>query len=419
MYQLVSAIARSNVPGSRWGDLAIASITMGELFSQYEKVYARLTNQFYTGVRVLDLDDIRAMNPSPTETFAEFLTNNGEANLPVQQISVSFKTKYAQYSDVFKARYQIAPISPLGHIDSTILLEDREWLSITPKRSGIDMREFFKYCLVTVNGFVHRTDADSQRVYVVDGMKTCRISNMNTCGMISFAHIGELEFVGITPEMIYKRDNTVPYKSRMYIDVGAPRPGKTAFLVLGGYLHALDKKTFTQVGDSTFSINFLNFPLRDRYFDSFQSIDLKPLGLDHQPSNPVRIDDAELHSDQVLVKYATLSQSFIVFVDNAHLFVEREALPRSNLFNTYIGYEKPKWPLIVQAGKLSDYWSVEEAGRWAITCKDGRRNNYDYNTTLEENIVCIDNARTPQDQTTMSLAHFLKVGTDILVQTGV
>jgi hypothetical protein len=418
MYQLVSAIARSNVPGAHWGDLAIASITMGELFSQYEKVYARLTNPFYTGVRVLDLDDVRALDPIPTQTFAEFLTSTGTGTLPVQQISVSFNTKYARYSDVFKARYNIDPISPLGHIGSTILLEDRDWLSITPQRSGIDMRDFFKYCLVTVNGFVHRTDADSQRVYVIDGMKTCRIANMNTCGMISFAKVGALEFVSITPDMIYKRDNAVPYKSRMYIDAQTARPGKTAFLVLGGYLHAMDGKTFNQVGDATFSINFQNFPLRDRYFDSYKTIDLTPLGLDHQPSNPVRIDDAELHSDEVLVKYATLSQSFIVFVDNPHVFVEREALPRSDLLNTYIGYEKPVWPIIVQAGKLSDYWSVEEAGRWAITCKDGNRNNYDYNTTLEENIVCIDDARTPQDPTTMSLAHYLKMGTDVLVQTG-
>lgn len=418
MFQLVSAIARSNLPGSRWVDLAIGGITLGDLFSQYDKVYARLTNPFYTGVRTLDLDDIRVFAPNPTLTFSDFLTETGSGNLPVQNVNYSVKTKYAGYNDAFKAKYDIQPISPLGHIDSTILLEDRDWLSMVPKRSGIDMREFFKYCLVTVNGFVHRTDADSTRAYVIDGMKSCRISDLNNCGIISFSKIGALEFVSITPEMIYKRDDAVPYKSRMYIETDVARPNKTPMLVLGGYLHVLDANTFTQVGDKTFCINFQNFPLRDRYFDSYKMIDLSVLGLDHQPSNPVRIDDAELHSDQVLVKYATLSQSFIVFVDNPHIFVEREALPRSNLFNTYISYKKPEWPLVVQAGKLSDYWSVHEAGRWAITNKDGRRNNYDYNTTLEENIVCIDDARTPQNRTTMSLAHFLKVGTDILVQTG-
>ena len=49
MYQLVSAIARSNTAGARWASLDIGPIQLGDLSSQYEKVYAVLTNPFYTG----------------------------------------------------------------------------------------------------------------------------------------------------------------------------------------------------------------------------------------------------------------------------------------------------------------------------------------------------------------------------------
>lgn len=416
MYQLVSAIARSNKAGSRWVSLDIGSKLMGDLFSQYEKVYAVLTNPFYTGQRTLDLDDAKSFKPSPTRTFNDFLTDIGTQSLPTANYTYSVTTKHVGYSDGFKANYKIQPISPLGHIGSNIAPGDRDWLSIT--RAQTDMNLFFKNCLVTVNGFIHRTDCDGERIYVIDGMKSCRQSGMNTLGITSFLNVGELEFVNITPSMIYKQDPTVPYSSRMFIDGLTARPGKTPMLVLGGYLHVLDQNTFTQVGDQTYCINFQNFPLRERYFDSVKMIDLKPLGLDHQPANAMRTDAAELESDAVLVKYATLSQSFLVFVDNAHIFVERQALAQTRIHNTYTSYVKPRWPLIVQAGKFSDYWSVYEDKQWAITNKDARRNNYDFNTTTEENIVCIDESRTPWNRTTLSLAHFLKIGTDQLVKTG-
>lgn len=416
MYQLVSAIARSNKAGARWASLDIGSMLLGDLASQYEKVYAVLTNPFYTGEKTLDLANIESLQPSPARTFNEFLTDIGTQTLPMEDHTYSITTRYVGYSDGFKANYKIQPISPLGHIGSNIQPADRDWLSVTRDETDMDM--FFKNCLVTVNGFIHRTDGDGERVYVMDGMKSCRHSGMNTLGITSFLNVGELEFLTITPDMIYKREVDVPYISRMYINSQVPRPGKTPMLVLGGYLHVLDAETFMQVGEHQFAINFQNFPLLDRYFDSVKMIDLDPLGLDHQPSNPMRIDVAELRSDAVLVKYATLSQSFLVFVDNPRIFVERHGLGRSRIWNTYISDVKPQWPLVVGAGKFSDYWSVYEDKKWALTNKDGVRNNYDFHTTTEENIVCVDDARLPWNRTTLSLAHFLKIGTDHLVQSG-
>lgn len=420
MYQLVSAIGLANTPGARWTDLNIGLMALGDLFVNYEKVYASLSNPLYQGTETLDLDSIKSMPVSPTVLFNDFLTGLGDTSLPTTGRQYSFTTKFAGHNDAIKAGYKILPISPLGHIGSTILVQDRDWLSMT--KVGINYDTFYKHCLVNVNGFIHRTDTDGERIYVIDGMKTARVSNKNTVGITSFMNVGELEFVNITPDMIYHwiddQGNEVPYKSRMYIDTSTARPTKTAMLVLGGYLHILDPKTFTQVGEKTFCINFQNFPLRDRYFDSFQEIDLTSLGLDHTTTNPVRIDAAELSSDDVLVKYATLSQSFLVFVDNDQVFVEREALPRTRIYNTYVSYVEPKYPMVVQTGKLSNYWAKEDNGQWSITNTDGRRNNYDYNTTTEENIVCIDNARTPQKPTTLSLAYFLKIGTNVLSHTG-
>ena len=189
-------------------------------------------------------------------------------------------------------------------------------------------------------------------------------------------------------------------------------------LVLGGYLHLLDQRCFQRISGSIYAINFRALPLRDRYFESVDVLDLKSLGLEHTPQNEYEISDAQLHSDEVLVKYMTLSQSFLVFVDCENLFVEREVLRRSVTPHRYTSYTDAIYPLITGAGKVSNYWPVKEDGQWSLGVSDGVRGNYLFNTTLQDNITCIDNARDPSNPVELSRAQFIKIGTDVRIETG-
>lgn len=416
MYQLVSAHAKTGVAGSRWQSVDLSTMLMADIFRLYESVYAVLTNPLYTGQQSLDLNLIRTTGEALMQTFNDYLTSLGSASLPTTTTAYSVSTKYVKYRNARKANYTIEPISPLGSIGSSILVQDRQWLSVT--RAETDMNLLFNSCLFTVNGFIHRSDSDGIRVYVEDGMKSARIAQRTQLGITSFRELGSLNFVNITADMIHRRYADTPLSSRMYIDVGQHYEG-TPMLVLGGYLHVLDPNVFSRVSDTIFVINFQNFPLRDRYFESLDRIDLSPLGLDHQPSNLRRIDDAELHSDLVLTKYATLSQSFLVFLSNEDLFLARHAMARTHIPNAYIGYTEPQYPMIGGVGRLYDYWSQKATfrDRWAINVDDGIRNNYEFDTTLPQNIVCIDDGRTPGDPVEWSRTQWLVMGADFLNHT--
>jgi hypothetical protein len=411
MYTFVSALAKTSAAGSRWQTVDLSTMVMSDIFRLYESAYAVLTNPLYTGQQSLDMNLIRAQAESSSLTFADYLAGLGNEALPTTTTSYSVTTKYAHYRNARRANYTIEPISPLGSMSSSILVQDRDWLSVTRENTDIDL--LFKSCLFSVNGFIHRSDSDGHRVYVEDGMKSARHSGHTQLGITSFRELGELQFVSITPEMIHRRYADTPLASRMYIDVGQHYEG-TPMLVLGGYLHVMDPSTFSRVSDTIFVINFQNYPLRDRYFESVKRIDLSSLGLDHQPADSSRIADDELHSDDVLIKYATLSQSFLVFLSNEDLFLERHAMQRTRIPNLYTAYTQPKYPMLGGVGRLLEYWDQKQYNRWQVSVDDGIRDNYEFDTTLQQNIVCIDDGRTPGDPVEWSRTQWLVMGADFL-----
>jgi hypothetical protein len=412
MYALVSAIGKLKAVGSRWTSLSVAAVTLSTLFRNYEEVYLVLSNPFYEGNRTLILSSIRDENLSSELTVSQFLINNGNETLPVVEDLYQINTQWAKYSDAFRSHYKVEPIASSGHINSSIPLSERTWLSLT--RAETNYQLFFKSCLVTINGLIHRTDTDGNRIYVVDGMKSCRHSGRNQIGITSFQKLGELEFMAISEAMIHRRYADEPLKSRVYIDIGTAKPNKLPMLVVGGYLHLLDSRTFFQVSDTVYAYNIRNVPWRERYFESKELIDLSHFDLEVFNHNDNQVTESELYSDEIIKKVFTLSQSFIVWIDNTDLFVEREALRRSTLPNMYTSHIEPIYPLTTGYGKLSEYWRVKEHNQWAVNVADGLKWNYDFNTTTESGLVSYDNSASPFNPLEYSRAHFMKIGCDAL-----
>jgi len=413
MYTLVSAIGKSKTPGSRWTSIDIAQLPLADLYRDYEEVYAVLSNPFFATNRTLILSQIKEQNAANTFTLPDLLSTIDDEALPTTDDLYHIETSWAKYSDAFRARYKVEPISPIGHIGSTIPASERNWLSLS--RRNTDYHLFHKSCLVTINGLIHRTDTDGERVYVVDGMKSCRHSGMNQIGITSFREIGDLEFVPITDDMVHRRYVDEPLSERVYLDIGQPKPGKLPMLVLGGYLHLLDERTFFQISDTLYAFSPRNIPWRERYFESKPLIDLSGFELEVFNHNENQVSETELFSDSVIRKYFTLSQSFLVFVNCDHIFSERHQLKRTVLPNMYTSHTEPSFPLLTGYGKLSDYWKTKEDGQWAINIADGIRWNYSFNTAPEPGLISYDSSSPPYNPLERTIASFWKIGSDKIV----
>lgn len=411
MYTLVSAIAKPISGGGRWSNVDIGGLTFSQLFSTYSRVIATLSNPFDPANTSLDLAKIEWSVSDPSITFNQFLANNGSKTLPTSTTLPVISTKYAKFKDAFLAGYKVTPIAPNAAPDSQLPQADKKWLYLTKDKNNWAL--FKNSCMVTVNGYFHFIDADSTGGYVRDGMTSQTVSRQNQIGIYSFAELGTLTYVDLQPSMIYKHSSDLGLSGGMYIDVGQSISQKTVMLVLGGYLHVLDDKTFTRVGDTVIKIDFGNYPLLDRYYESKRYLDLSAMGLDHTQNDPEQIAVAQLYSDAVLTAYATLSQSFIVLLDNTEIFRESQDVRKLKVPGIYVSYVKPEYPLITGVGKVSEYWPHKEAGQWGLAIRDPYLYNRIYNTTTAKKENSVSDNRVTTRPFVLSPARFLKIGSDV------
>lgn len=417
MYELISAIGLPKVGVKRWQEIQISNVPMVSIYSTYESVYLTLKSTFNQNVFLtLDLEEIKARASVLNDTLSQFLVSNGNTTLPTVQGKYTIENKYVKYRDAVRSGYKITPVDQNGILNSPIPYPDRDWLALT--KQDTDYHRMQSRCLVSVNGMFHLTDTDGNKLLVVDGAKSRRLCGQTNVGIHSFNNVAELDLIPITDSMIHRRYPDIPLSKVMYIDTGLNLNGKTLGIVLGGYLHILDRKTFYRISDSIVAIEFQNYPILERYFESKKYIDLSSLGLDLDENNPDLVNYPQLTSDIVLRKYATLSQSFLVAINSLDIFVEREELPTSKIPGTFISYNKPVYPLFTGYGRVSEYWVTEEKPFWSLNVVNDQMDNYMFQTFDTSNLNNINNVKDPKDPYEYGRGHYLKIGLSLRTLTG-
>jgi hypothetical protein len=413
MYVFISSLVKLLNGDKQWMETDISNIPINQLYLTYSKVIVILSNQFLPENVAVDLITLNPDREGLSLTVNELLLLNGNKTLQTLPYIPTFSTKFAKYADAFHAGYKVEPINSIASFSSNLPAGDKTWLRLTKPKVDYDM--FHKSCLVNVNGFFHLIDSDINGAYVVDGMTSLHLSNHNQIGVYSFKDIGQLTYIPITANMVYKQRPEQLYKDSACINVGIDISNKTVMLVLGGYLHVLDTKTFTAINDKAIRIDMANLPLLDRYYDSKDYIDLSSYNLSTTSRNHNQISIQEFFSDEVLLKYLTLSQSFIVILDNPDIFVNRQAIHVTSLPDMFVGYTPPLYPVVVNNGKITNPWYTYEDGQYSITCRDTLKKNYMYNTIDPTIVNSVDNALESTKPFSMSKAYNLIIGSSTLV----
>jgi len=411
MYTLVEAIARPIGGGGRWTAIALGDMLLPSVFSTYDQVLATLTNPYLSGKVCLDLATIRADYGSQDITFNSFLEVQGNVTLDTSDTLPVLKTRYAKYNDAIRAKYHVQSIHPSAALDAQLPASERTWLLMT--KAGLDYNLFYESALVSVNGFIHPTDVSQDGIYVKEGMVSRNMSGKAEIGVYSFRELGKLSFVPITPEMVYKQDASQLFKDRAHVDLGIDVSNKTVMLVLGGYFHVLDERTFYRVSDSAFAVVFNNLPLFDRFYDSRKYIDLSSLNVEISDNNPSHFSVEDLLSDAALRAYLTLPQSFFVILDNPNVFVEYAPVRTTMLPGLYISDVPPAYPLLSEIGKMVNYWYHYENEQYSITATDAYRHDYNYRTVAARNALSLGDTRNTARPLANGDLRYLQIGADL------
>lgn len=414
MYTYVNAIVKDRGRTGRWHEADLRALNLFDLWQHYAKVYLVLTHPSLPDPVSLDMELVRdhLSKINFGTTVVQWLTDLGNATLPTSTTLPKIEPKYVRYRDARQAGYDIDLVHRTAHPDAE--LPNGAKTDLVMRKPGVDYTKFFESCLVSVNGMFHRTDHSPTEAYVIDGGLSGRIANDNQVGITSFEQVGKIEIVPITPEMIFKSNPAQKLGDWADIRIGRDTTNKAVFMVIGGYLHVQDKLVKV-IGDGFVRVDFNNYPLPERYFESRKLIDLSSLTAHMTEKNGSydQVALSELYSDEVITAYLTLSQSFFVLVDHPDVFVERLQLEVSQSPGVYFSDVVPEYPVIVGLGRMHEYLDVSEDGQYVLMGRGNLDSYYNFETTHWLTDNSIDPTRSTLNPTKFSRGYFLKIGRDL------
>lgn len=389
MYTFINAICLSRSIGSQWHEVDLTDILVYDIYVQYSKVYLILHNDILETDVNVDFDSLKIQYSSYNGTLSELLISLGNIALTTVETIPSTEVKYAKYSDAFRSKYKI-DIARAGIVTpDSYPVDDMHDLMITRPGFSTDVSLLHSHCLLSVNGFYHMTDADDSKAYVYNGADTMRKGRNNQLGILSFLDVGALTKIKLQKDNIVGQTAESPLSEKIYFSVSEDLDNKSYILVLGGYLVFPETDIFWRNGTHSFALDLNRLRYLERIYEASLYMDMSALGLTSQSFAPDAINVQEVWSDAIIKNYLTLSQSYLVLVDIPYLLTNKIHLRHASLPGMFTAYQNPVYPLIVNDGKVAEYWKVHEDGHWAVSVQDSFYRNYILSqqaTTIADNI---------------------------------
>lgn len=406
MYSVVSAIGVPLGLNKRWETIDLAAYTVAQLFTRYRVAQITLLPQGSLIPVYLKLSSIAEQYSQYTGNFDSLLTSLGNTALPTTSTGLLLNPRSALFQDAFRAGYGVLPVDESNVEQPYMVNGEFQSVRLVSKHSPVDYSFFQSHCLVNVNGYYHTTSTDGTHgIFVKDAMKSLLISGQNQIGLLSFSNVASLSRIAITPSML---NTTVP--TQPVVDLGVSLTGKSVLLSIGGYLTPVDNSVLTQVGSSSFKINFDQIDIVNRFYESMKYLDLSTI-VSTTSSNPNQYVVADLTTPSAILAWLQMSQSFFIVVNCSELFVQTQYIKRTGIPNQYISYVEPLYPMVLTLGRQPPYWSIHEDTQYALNIYDNKVSNLLYDTVIDNPTVT--EANLPGAPGLLQHAYLMQIGTDI------
>ena len=417
-YELVAAYGKATALGFSWQNIDInelGALPMHQIYRLYQKVYLTLSSPALSENIHIDLDILKTKYINSQELLSDVLANQPNTPLPSLSELPIVERKTVRYEDGFKAGYKISLVSADRAPDA---VTDRSQLTeVAINRPMTDMSRFHEYALVTINGFLHRTDTNGFTVFVNNGGVSLHKSKLNNIGILSFEDIGKVKQYPITPEMLFKLDDRSDMSKKVYFNLkDIDTENKTVMLSIGGYLYLPDPAFVRQWSDDVYMVDFTQVDLKQRWFESAKYLDLSAVGLDKYPFDTTQISISQLLNDHNFIKYLTLPQSFIIVVDTPKLYWQRHYLRHNEYPGMFIAHKEPKFPLFAANNRMCEYWKIEEDGHWSVNVHDSYWENKHFMSLPHKDVISATNANLPYRTFYNSKGYLLEIGVDLPVE---
>lgn len=416
MYQIHNAYARKPKSNGLWEEIDLGEMECRTIFSKYTNVFMNVTDDFHPGkIFGVDLSTIMDLFNTYEGNFNQWLESLGNRTIPVTEGEFVLRKEVVEYEDAVKAQFKISPVSHNGHVDLDLPRGAKHDVLLTKKEIGVNADYYKKAAsqlLVSIGGYYHFVDYSEHGLHIVDGMRTINHQRANTpnIGLTSFHKVGNLKYIPITREMVYKQDIRDDLYHKAYIKLNEDISSETFMIVIGGYLHVMDDRVARLAGDNIIAVDFKYIPLHERLYESMKDLDFNHYLQPETGATELHLDGEHIISDEFLTRYLTMSQSFIIVLDHGELFIEKHQIQHTRIHGQFLSDVYPNLPLVVGHGRAAEYWAVLGNNRWAINVYDSLTDNYVLDSMDTQKGIAYIGNRYPLRRTDYSRGQLWEIG---------
>lgn len=387
MYTYVRSVVKDNRASSRYREVSLLNTQIDEILVVYKEVRHVLTHPAAEGFVTLVQDDVidDLMSLMPGLTIKDWLVINGGKTLPTLPGEAKVEVSLVKASDAWAAGFRLNLTDNKGISSTNISPENL--VDIVATKDFMDYKKLYEHSLVSVNGLFHLTDTSDNGLIIKDGGKSLSIENNGYVSIMSFASVGKVKCYPITEEMVIRR-NDAPYRKGFNLSLpGEDFSDKTVMLSIGGFLH-FDNQGFRVLSDKTIYFDWWRLDISKRYLLSRNKIDFSKFAkvIQDELKDPVlAIDETLGNSDEAIMAYLTMSQSFVIVVDAKDTFFDKTTLERTPYLGRYLSYVKPVEPLMTADGMFPPYVVKYEEGIYCTIINDNWEYRYVDDTTRKDN----------------------------------
>lgn len=398
MYTFMNAVLKRYGKNQTWQSVNVSLLTLKQLVNGYVDGHLVLSNPTISANPLyVDLRELKsAVVPFLDTTIDFWLASLNDTPLPLLSTAPTYTVQTARYADAWQAQYTIhacrtnqPQVITGGTLDDVCII-----------KSNNDIPALHNRVLTTVNGFFHLNYGVDEYLVIKDGGRSLRSTQQpeNKVGLLSFAHICDIQQLPISLYMLHPLGSTIPYKQAVLINTGLNLTNQSVMISIGGYLHCADSIIdVLSATDGIIKINMEYMSLARRLFEMARYMDLHPLQITRSPLKPSALVISEFNSNQFIERLLCMPQSFLVIVDTPTLTQQTIAVRNPELPGFYEYGQEPIYPLLTPTGRINDYWLSRQGDVYVMSVTNNLYQRFSYESTDWERHRVVNERGTPDE----------------------
>jgi len=356
--------------------LDISAIQTKDLFTKFDNLIIVIYDEMTFQEVALDASYYQNQLTSFTGVIQAWLTSKASVPLITSNKLPGTEYRYVTSHDIQYKWFSLLPGDASKGDDHQDLLtvHNADDIRVTKTDgSAVEYDKLVERSLWTVNNHLVRAVEGTDCIYLLGAGKHFRISDNLHVNSLNFNTVSNLKCYPITDDMLQLET----FDTYRFLHVTSPVSlvGKTVWASIGGRLYLND---VLQVrGDNSVAVNTEMVDWFSRIFDSKDYIDLESI-IDKERKV---VPDDFFNTEEFFSKLLTDQSSFLIVLDNPHLYVETKPLVVYQYPFTYHTEETRPLPFLTGGGLFPKYWTRKIINRRLLDLDIGTQRKYVNETT--------------------------------------